>query len=211
MNVINNNKNLSSLKRGMKFKNYHNKNKYFFNELYKNETMPKEDLVNVVNQILNDEGQEENDQKIKNITQEFVKDHHELFASKNDDENHVKNDDENLVEKIDEIKHEVEIIEEIKDEHPNYKHIEHFNDKIEKLKEDINKKFEDMIDSHLELKKSINEKRAISDSDAKVRIENIEDKMDMLYAEQTRKPVKKRMGNSKDEMMAKFINFKLNG
>ena len=195
----------------MKFKNYNKKNKYFFNELYKNETIPKEELVNVVNQILNDEGQEENDLKVKNIAQEFVKDHHELFGSKNSVENFVENEKENLVEKIEEIKHEVEVIEEIKDEHPNYKHIEHFNDKIEKLRDDINKKFEDIIDSHLELKKSINDKRSISDSDAKARIENIEDKMDMLYAEQTKKPVKKKMGNSKDEIMARFINFKLNG
>ena len=116
-----------------------------------------------------------------------------------------------MTEKIEEIKHEVELIEEIKEEHPNYKHIEEFNSKIEKLKEDINRKFEDMIDSHLDLKKSIEEKRNISDHDAKARIENIEGKIEMLYGQQMEeKPKTKRYQNNKDDSMSKFINFKLN-
>ena len=235
MNVIKNNKDLVALKRGMNFKNYFNKNKYFFNELYKNKTLPKHEIVSMVKQILDYDPKDDKDEKIKSIAQEFVKDHHELFddgqnddenSSKNDDENRVKNlsenhvseagdksledhDEQNLTEKIEEIKHEVELIEEIKDEHPNYKHIEEFNSKIEKLKEDINRKFEDMIDSHLDLKKSIEEKRNISDHDAKARIENIEGKIEMLYGQQMEeKP--KRYGNSKHDSMNKFINFKLN-
>ena len=236
MNVIKNNKDLVALKRGMNFKNYFNKNKYFFNELYKNKTIPKHEIVSMVKQILDYDPKDEKDVKIKNIAEEFVKDHHELFddgqnddenvsknlsknLSKNDDENDDKNhvedrvedhDDQNLTEKIEEIKHEVELIEEIKDEHPNFKHIEEFNSKIEKLKEDINKKFEDMIDSHLDLKKSIEEKRSISDHDAKARIENIEGKIEMLYGQQMNNETKpKKYGNSKDDSMSKFINFKL--
>ena len=228
MNVIKNNKDLVALKRGMNFKNYFNKNKYFFNELYKNKTLPKDEIVSMVNQILDYEPRDEKDIKIKNIAEEFVKDHHELFpvntsndenvtknddenATKNDDENRVENHDENLVEKIEEIKHEVELIEEIKEEHPNYKHIEEFNSRIEKLKEDINKKFEDMIDSHLDLKRSIEEKRNISDHDAKARIENLEGKIEMLYGQQMEeKPRPQRSSNSKSDIMNKYISFKLN-
>ena len=109
MNVIKNNKDLVALKRGMNFKNYFNKNKYFFNELYKNKTLPKHEIVSVVKQILDYDPRDDQDEKIKSIAQEFVKDHHELFdddqnmtenVSKNDDENRVKNlsenDDKNL-------------------------------------------------------------------------------------------------------------------
>ena len=227
MNVIKNNKDLVALKRGMNFKNYFNKNKYFFNELYKNKTLPKQEIVSMVKQILEYDPKDEKDVKIKNIAEEFFKDHHELFddntnqnqndnqnVTENNNQNVIENDDENrvenCVEKLEEIKHEVELIEEIKNEHPNFKHIEEFNSRIEKLKEDIEKKFEDMIDSQLDLTKSIEEKRNISDSDAKARIENIEGKIEMLYGQQMKEPNKpKRYGNSKDDSMSRFINFKL--
>ena len=216
MNVIKNNGKLKALKSGINFKNYFSKNKYFFNELYKSKQVPKEEIVSIVNQILDYEGATEQDEKIKRIASEFVKDHHELFesenVSENNDENVSENRDENRVEnvseKLEEIKHEVELIEEIKEEHPNYKHIEEFNSRIEKLKDDINKKFEDMIDSHLELKRSIDEKRNINDSDAKARIENIEGKIEMLYGQQM-KPKPQRHSNSKSDVMNRFINFKL--
>ena len=219
MNVIKNNKELKSLKRGMNFKNYFNKNKYFFNELYKNKTMNKDELVSIVKQILDNESDTDQDIKIKNIAKEFVKDHHELFVENRDeipvengDENRVENDDKNTSEKLEEIKQEVELIEEIKDEHPNYKHIEEFNMRIEKLKEDINKKFEDMIDSHLDLKKSIDEKRNISESDAKARIENIEGKLEMLYGKEMEKPknyVEHSKPKTKNDIMSKYLNNKL--
>ena len=208
MNVIKNNGELKELKSGINFKNYFSKNKYFFNELYKSKRVPKDEIVSIVNQILDYEGSTEQDEKIKRIASEFVKDHHELFenVSENNDKNVLENDDKNVSEKLEEIKHEVELIEEIKEEHPNYKHIEEFNSRIEKLKDDINKKFEDMIDSHLELKRSIDEKRNINDSDAKARIENIEGKIEMLYGQQM-KP--QRHSNSKSDVMNRFINFKL--
>ena len=225
MNVIKNNNELKALKSGINFKNYFSKNKYFFNELYKNKQVPKEEIVSIVNQILDYEGSTEQDEKIKKIASEFVKDHHELFESQNNDENvsqnRVENSDENVSknydenassvsEKLEEIKQEVELIEEIKEEHPNYKHIEEFNSRIEKLKDDINKKFEDMIDSHLELKRSIDEKRNISDADAKARIENIEGKIEMLYGQQMKpKSHQQRPANSKSDIMNRFINFKL--
>ena len=171
MNVIKKNKELSQLKRGINFKNYFNKNKYFFNELYKNKTLPKDEIVSIVNQILDYEGDDEKDKRVKSIAEEFVKDHHELFLSenvskndvendvenhdKNHDENHVENHDEkDVTEKLDEIKQDVKEIEQLKD-HPDKVHIEEFNSKIERLRDDIDKKFSDMIDSHLELKRSI--------------------------------------------------------
>ena len=126
----------------------------------------------------------------------------------NNDENASQNEPQNVSEKLEEIKQEVELIEEIKEEHPNYKHIEEFNSRIEKLKDDINKKFEYMIDSHLELKRSIDEKRNISDADAKARIENIEGKIEMLYGQQM-KPKSHRPPTSKSDIMNRFINFKL--
>ena len=220
MNVIKNNGELKALKSGINFKNYFSKNKYFFNELYKNKRVPKDEIVSIVNQILDYEGATEQDEKIKKIASEFVKDHHELFESENRVENELQNrvenelqnrdenESQNVSEKLEEIKQEVELIEEIKEEHPNYKHIEEFNSRIEKLKDDINKKFEDMIDSHLELKKSIDEKRNINDSDAKARIENIEGKIEMLYGQQM-KPKPQRHSNSKSDVMNRFINFKL--
>ena len=65
MNVIKNNNELKALKCGMNFKNYFSKNKYFFNELYKNKRVPKEEIVSIVNQILDYEGATEQDEKIK--------------------------------------------------------------------------------------------------------------------------------------------------
>ena len=233
MNVIKNNKDLNQLKRGIGYKNYFNKNKYFFNELYKNKTLPKEEIVTIVNQIIESDGVDEKDKRIKSIAEEFVKDHHELFTIaendeenvlknhvKNDEENvlknHVKNDEENHVEnvteKLDEIKQDVKDIELLK-EHPDKFHIEEFNSKMEKLREDIDKKFSDMIDSHLELKRSIDEKRHISDKDAVSRLSNLEDKLEMLYGRETEikpKPILKKSSNTKSDVMNKYISFKLN-
>ena len=226
MNVIKKNKDLSELKKRIGSKNYFNKNKYFFNELYKNKTLPKDEIVSIVNNILEHESNDEKDLKIKNIAEEFVKDHHELFLSKNESKNESKNDEENvieicvendeqnIVEKLDEIKHEVELIEEIKEENPNYKHIEEFNSKIERLKDDIYKKFEDMIDSHLDLKRTVEEKRNINDHDAKARIENLEGKIEMLYGQQMdekpKRQPQKTTPNTKSDIMNKYISFKLN-
>ena len=135
----------------------------------------------------------------------------------NCEENCVENNDENDVEKhveekLDEIKQDFKDIEQLK-EHPDKKHIEEFNSKVEKLKEEMNKKFEDMIDSHLDLKRSIDEKRNINDRDAKARIENLEDKLEMLYGkhlEETSKPKHKKQTNSKSDVMNEYISFKLN-
>ena len=95
----------------------------------------------------------------------------------------ISNASANALEKIEEIKQDVKEIEQLK-EHPDKKHIQEFNSKIEELKEDIHKKFNDMIDAHMDLKKSIDEKRNISNKDAKSRIENMEGKIEMLYGKQ---------------------------
>ena len=242
-------KELNKLKSGTKFKNYFNKNKYFFNEIYKNKILPKEDLVFIVTRILKHDSDNDIDIKLKNIARGFVDDHHELFpdgvedggegtddeydnvkhetqenVSKNDDENHDKNDDEkhdentpkDTIEKIEEIKQEVEKIEEIRDQHPNFKHIEEFHKKIEELKDDINKKFEDMIDSHMDLRKSIEEKRNISHHDAKARIENMEGKIEMLYGKQMEENIKHKKQYipprpiTKEDVLNSFVNKKLN-
>ena len=227
MDVIKKNKDLNQLKRGINFKNYFSKNKYFFNELYKNKTLPKEEIISIVNQIIESDGDDEKDKRIKSIAEEFVKDHHELFTiaesnqvennkenvSKNDEENVSKNNENNVSEKLDEIKQDVKEIEMMK-EHPDKFHIEEFNSKMEKLKEDIDKKFTDMIDSHLELKRSIDEKRHINDKDAVSRLSNLEDKLEMLYGKEMEikskpKPILKN-SNSKSDVMNKYISFKLN-
>ena len=222
MDVIKKNKDLSQLKRGLNFKNYFNKNKYFFNELYKNKTLPKDEIIAIVNQILENESDDEKDKRIKSIAEEFVKDHHELFDQnddKNDDKNYVKNCEENCVEnhvekdvseKLDDIKQDVKDIELMK-EHPDKMHIEEFNSKMEKLRDDIDKKFTDMIDSHLELKRSIDEKRHINDKDAISRLSNLEDKLEMLYGRETEikpKPILKKQANTKSDVMNKYISFK---
>ena len=239
MNVIKKNKELSQLKRGLNYKNYFNKNKYFFNELYKNKTLPKDEIVSIVNQILDYEGDDEKDKRVKSIAEEFVKDHHELFLSKNvienrdenseenrdenSEENRDENSDENrdenrnekdVSEKLDEIKQDVKEIEQLKD-HPDKVHIEEFNSKMERLRDDIDKKFSDMIDSHLELKRSIDEKRHINDKDAVSRLSNLEDKLEMLYGKQMEtetkpKPILKNSTSSKTDIMNKYISFKLN-
>ena len=224
MDVIKKNKDLSQLKRGLNFKNYFNKNKYFFNELYKNKTLPKDEIIAIVNQILENESDDEKDKRIKSIAEEFVKDHHELFVQnddKNDDKNYDKNCEENCVEnhvekdvseKLDDIKQDVKDIELMK-EHPDKMHIEEFNSKMEKLRDDIDKKFTDMIDSHLELKRSIDEKRHINDKDAISRLSNLEDKLEMLYGRETEikpKPILKKQANTKSDVMNKYISFKLN-
>ena len=238
-------KELNQLKTGTKYKNYFNKNKYFFNEIYKNKILPKDDIVFIITRILKHNSENNIDIKLKNIAREFVKDHHELFSEEiedggegtddeyqhetpkhdenmieNHDENHDENDDEktpkDTIEKIEEIKQEVELIEEIRDQHPNFKHIEEFHKKIEELKDDINKKFEDMIDSHMDLRKSIEEKRNISHHDAKARIENMEGKIEMLYGKQMEEGIKQKKENvkptrlTKDDVMSKYINIKLN-
>ena len=231
----NGNAELKKLKYGTTFKNYYNKNKYIFNEIYREKIIPRDELVFLIKRIIKHKSKFETskpDLLLKKIAEGFVKDHHELFPDaiegneatddeydgtipkiysnkkeenmkendvKNDDENHdenvLKNDDQNTtlntlsnasasaLEKIEEIKQDVKEIEQLKD-HPDKKHIQEFNDNLRELKEDINRKFNDMIDAHMDLKKSIDEKRNISQHDAKSRIENMEGKIEMLYGKQ---------------------------
>ena len=263
MNVLkkyakhNSNNDLKKLKYGTTYKNYLPKNKYIFNEIYKNEIIPREELVFLVKRILNHKSKYEtskSDKMLKEIAEGFVKDHHELFEgdwrkeedtdeeyeesgvpkiysvynkkeenmtenlsnSKAGDKslNVSKNVSENTLEKLEEIKEDVKEIEQLK-EHPDRRHIEEFNNKIGELRSDIEKKFNDMIDSHIDLKKSIEEKRNISDKDAKSRIENMEGKIEMLYGkqmEENNKPKKKEKYvpavKSKDDIMREYISQK---
>ena len=66
----------------------------------------------------------------------------------------------------------------------------------------------------MDLRKSIEEKRNISNHDAKARIENLEGKIEMLYGKQMEEGVRSKKHNpsplSKEDVMNKFINFKLN-
>ena len=278
MNALNkfvkHNKNveLKKLKYGTTFKNYYDKNKYIFNEIYKEKLIPKDELVFLIKRILKHKSKFETskpDLLLKKIAEGFVKDHHELFPDiiegneatddeyeddkpkiysnkkeenmtendvKNDDKNHVENRDENMMkndvknhvknnaletisnagakalEKIEEIKQDVKEIEQLK-EHPDKKHIQEFNSKIEELKEDINHKFNDMIDAHMDLKKSIDEKRNISQHDAKSRIENMEGKIEMLYGKQMEEslnPKKKYVPKikSKEDILREYLGHK---
>ena len=228
MNSVKGKNEFKKMLRGIRYKNFCQKNKYFFNELYKNKTMPKDEIICIVNQLRNHECENEKDEKLKTIAEEFYKYHNELFeendeencvenVSENDEENCVENvsenDTENLDEKIETIKEEVETIQTIADEHPNFKYIEEFNTRIGKLTDDIEKKFQDMIDSHLDLKRSIEQKRNITDRDAKARIENIEDKLEMLYGRESEikpKPIFKKPKNTKTDAINNYVNFKLN-
>ena len=256
-------------KSNTQYKSFYEKNKYFFNELYKIKAIPTEDLVFVLTRILKHNTKEPTkiDMQIKQIARGFVIDHHELFpegvedggeeledaydgdtpkyinsTNKNMSENDVKSGDKNMsekrvekhdsnaggkplendipepvsntVEKIEEIKKDVEQIEEIQKEHPNFKHIEAFHSKIEELKEDIHKKFNDMIDAHMDLKKSIEEKRNISNHDAKSRIENMEGKIEMLYGKQMEESTKHPKQSTsrpktKTDMLHLYVNKKL--
>ena len=139
----------------------------------------------------------------------------EEMSVENTQENVSKNDDENVskntIEKLDEIKQDVKDIELMK-EHPDKRHIEEFNAKLGELRNDIEKKFNDMIDSHLDLKKSIEEKRNINDKDAKSRIENMEGKIEMLYGKQMEEETKPKKNKaykpekkSKEDIMREYI------
>ena len=250
-------------KSNTQYKSFFEKNKYFFNEMYKIKAIPTEDLVFVITRILKHKIEEPTkiDLQIKKIARGFVEDHHELFPeniedniedlehayegdtpkyinsnnknmSENDLKNNVKNDVKNVsekhvedkpqvnptetIEKIEEIKQDVEKIEEIQKEHPNFKHIEEFHNKIEELKEDKHKKFNDMIDAHMDLKKSIEEKRNISNHDAKSRIKNMEGKIEMLYGKQMEESTKQKKQHyppkpkTKEDMLHLYVNKKLN-
>ena len=268
MNVLkkyakhNGNHELKKLKYGTTYKNYYPKNKYIFNEIYKEQLIPREELVFLVKRILNHKSKFETSQPdlmLKKIAEGFVKEHHDLFedferkdentddeyeenlpkiislkkeedmntnvskndvenVSKNDVENVSKNDVENVskntIEKLDEIKQDVKDIEQLK-EHPDKKHIEEFNARIAELKDDISRKFNDMIDSHMDLKKSIEEKRNINDKDAKARIDNMEGKIEMLYGQQMEEKLKPKKEKkyqpavkSKEDIMREFISKK---
>ena len=260
-------------KSNTQYKSFFDKNKYFFNEMYKIKAIPTEDLVFVITRILKHKIEEPTkiDLQIKKIARGFVEDHHELFPeniedntedlehayegdtpkyiinsnnknmSENDVKNSVKNDVEKhdeksisnaasakpgvnptkdvdpteTIEKTEEIKQDVEKIEELQAATPNFKHIEEFHNKIEELKEDIHKKFNDMIDAHMDLKKSIEEKRNISNHDAKSRIENMEGKIEMLYGKQMEESTKQKKTTltkpkTKEDMLQHYINKKLN-
>ena len=269
MNVLkkyinhNNNNKLRRLKFGSRYRNYEEKNKYIFNDLYRSEEIPREELVFLVKRILNYKSNKEPDLLLKKIAEGFVKDHHELFedykhkdentddeyeenlpkiislkkeedmsintskntskntsenTSENNTENSVNNKDGsktlNTIEKLDEIKQDVKEIEQLK-EHPDKKHIEEFNARIAELKDDISRKFNDMIDSHMDLKKSIEEKRNINDKDAKARIDNMEGKIEMLYGQQMEEKLKPKKEKkyqpavkSKEDIMREFISKK---
>ena len=88
MNALNkfvkHNKNLElkKLKYGSTFKNYYNKNKYIFNEIYKEKLIPTDELVFLIKRILKHKSKYETskpDLLLKKIAEGFVKEHHELF------------------------------------------------------------------------------------------------------------------------------------
>ena len=251
MNALNkfvkHNKNveLKKLKYGTTFKNYYDKNKYIFNEIYKEKLIPKDELVFLIKRILKHKSKFETskpDILLKKIAEGFAKDHHELFTdfeegdentddeydgskpkiysnkkedmtskdienndqnvSENNEENTISNAALNTMEKIEEIKQDVKEIEQLK-EHPDKKHIEEFNAKIQDLKEDIHKKFNDMIDAHMDLKKSIEEKRHLSNTDAKTRLENMEGKIEMLYGKQMDESMKSKKQHQRQHSLTK--------
>ena len=153
---------------------------------------------------------DENNNEENNIIIPIEKE--EEMSVQNSEENVSKNEGQKVEEKLEEIKEDVKQIEQLK-EHPDKRHIEEFNNRISELRGDIEKKFNDMIDSHLDLKKSIEEKRNISDKDAKSRIDNMEGKIEMLYGKQMEEETKpKKKGRyvpekkSKEDLMREYIS-----
>ena len=205
---------VKKLRFGALFKNYNTRNKYMFNEFYKDKRIPKEELVFLVKRILNHKnkyGENEPDKKIKEIARGFVLDHHELFPDfveveeatddeYEEDKPKIKNMEENDVKK-----HEENDVK--KHEENDVKKHEEINTKLEELREDICKKFNDMIDSHLDLKKMIEEKRHISNEDAKSRLENMEGKIEMLYGKQMEEKKHKYVPKvkSKEDMLREYL------
>ena len=74
-------------KSNTQYKSFFDKNKYFFNEMYKIKAIPTEDLVFVITRILKHKIEEPTkiDLQIKKIARGFVEDHHELFPENIED------------------------------------------------------------------------------------------------------------------------------
>ena len=68
-------------KSNTQYKSFFDKNKYFFNEMYKIKAIPTEELVFVITRILKHkiDNPTKIDLQIKKIAKGFVEDHHELF------------------------------------------------------------------------------------------------------------------------------------
>ena len=208
------------LKFGTLYKNYYPKNKYVFNEIYKEKLMPTDELVFLITRILKHKSKYETSKQdilLKKIAEGFVKDHHELFPDLIEGEEATDDEYEGDKPKI-LLKKEENMSEnhdENHDEKPVENHVEkpvekhdHLNAKLEELKEDITKKFNDMIDAHLDLRKMIEEKRNISNQDAKSRLENMEGKIEMLYGKQMSEPKKQKSvskNKSKEDVLKDYL------
>ena len=205
------------LKFGTTFKNYYPKNKYVFNEIYKEKLMPTEELVFLITRILKHKSKyktSQQDMMLKKIAEGFVRDHHELFPDLIEGEEATDDEYEGdkpkiLIKKENMSENHDEKPVENHDEKPVENHVkndDHLNAKLEELKEDITKKFNDMIDAHLDLRKMIEEKRNISNQDAKSRLENMEGKIEMLYGKQMSEPKKQKSKNkSKDDVLKDYL------
>ena len=68
-------------KSNTQYKSFYEKNKYFFNEMYKIKAIPTEDLVFVITRILKHDTKDPTkiDLQIRKISRGFVMDHHQLF------------------------------------------------------------------------------------------------------------------------------------
>ena len=261
---------LKKLTVGTKFSTYYEKRKMFFDDVLKNKILPKSEVIDLVESILESEDDSMVDNKLKRVAFFFKKENQELFSNtgdkslqnseKNSEKNRVQNSEINVeesnagdkslklspenedivmleenqpenetndkiedtmsnagakaLEKIEEIKQDVKEIEQLK-EHPDKKHIEEFNAKLSELRENIERKFNDMIDSHMDLKKSIDEKRIINNNDAKSRIENLEAKIEMLYGNQMGEAMKPKKQpytpkvKSKDDVIREYLGKKM--
>ena len=211
----NNHPDIKRLRFGTTFKNYHPKNKYVFNEIYKEKKIPTEELVFLITRILkhkNKYGENEPDKQIKKIAEGFVKDHHELFPNLIEGEEATDDEyeeDKPKIKKMSENRVENDVENRVENEHEKPKHNDELNAKLEELREDICKKFNDMIDSHLDLRKMIEEKRHISNQDAKSRLENMEGKIEMLYGKQMEEEPKKKQYipkvKSKEDILKEYL------
>ena len=231
---IHNNEELKNLTKGTHYKNYYDRNKYYFNEIYKQKIITDNALVFLITRILKHKS--DPNTPIKRIARGFVQDHHELFPNPIE-EGSEATDDEGDYEEEKQVEKQEEKPEEKSEEKPEEKptekqdenhvenhvekdvenHVEKQDDKpykdlyekINEIHENMEKKLNDLIDGYIDLRNIIKEKKHISNNDVKSRLENMEGKIEMLHGKQMEEATKpfhsKRKPKTKEDALRNYL------